>query len=536
MVDKFIPYEQAKGQLSLREKAGQLFMPAVFINDSEEEVQRMESLIQEHHIGSICFFHSRASAATNFEGKKEVIYNENSYGRLTQLIARYQKAATYPLLIAIDAEWGLAMRIENTPQYPYAITLGAIQNKEDLIFEVGKQIGEDCKRAGIHWNLAPVVDINNNPLNPVIGYRSFGDKKAMVTAYAASFIEGMSSAGVLNALKHFPGHGNTATDSHLGLPMIQGSKEELSENELFPFQQLITKGVDSVMVGHLAVPSLDYSGGPATTSYPIITNLLRKELGFEGVVISDALNMHAVSKKFEQKGALEVAALTAGMDVMCFSEYPAEAIELFMESDFHEQIEHSFKRVWELKEKVFLNPLESPNKAVDRSKKLNLRLAEHTITNCYSNSEFVNRLRQDKFLNLAINNSTANIFSAGLENHFEYQQQDITRENLNQFQAILDSEEPVVLALFPPAVKPKANFGFEKDVLEFAQRLIKKANVVVYLFGNPYVLNLLGCSNLSNVVVVYQDFPEFQEVALQHFHGQMEAKGKLPVQLKVPNL
>ena len=186
--------------LSLEQKVGQLFMPAAFINDGEEDIQKLEKLIKENHVGSICFFHSRASAATNFEGKKEVIHNENSYQRLLALISRYQKAASIPLVIAIDAEWGLAMRIENTPQYPYAITLGAIQNGEQLVFQVGKRIAQDCQNAGIHWNLSPVVDINLNPENPVIGYRSFGDNKKQVTAYARAYIEGISSAGILNLI------------------------------------------------------------------------------------------------------------------------------------------------------------------------------------------------------------------------------------------------------------------------------------------------------------------------------------------------
>src|SRR5690606_13848109 len=158
----------------LEQKVGQLFMPAVFINDTEAEIRKMEELIRHLCIGSLCFFHSRASAATNFEGRKKIVYNENSLDRLKELIARYQNAAEIPLLIAMDAEWGLAMRIENTPQYPYAITLGAIR-EDSLLEEVGLAMGRDCQRAGIHWNLAPVVDINNNPQNPVIGYRSFGD-------------------------------------------------------------------------------------------------------------------------------------------------------------------------------------------------------------------------------------------------------------------------------------------------------------------------------------------------------------------------
>ena len=157
-------YFHASRQLTLAEKVGQLFMPAVFINDTEEEIKKIETLITQHHVGGLCFFHSRASAATNYEGEEnKVIFNDDSLTILKKLVKRYQGVSKYPLLIGIDAEWGLAMRIENTPQYPYAITLGAIQGHDDLIFEVGKNIAFDCKQAGIHWNLSPVVDINNNP-------------------------------------------------------------------------------------------------------------------------------------------------------------------------------------------------------------------------------------------------------------------------------------------------------------------------------------------------------------------------------------
>lgn len=198
-------YILPKEPLTLKQKVGQLFMPAAFINDTEEEVQQMEQLIKEYHLGSICFFHSRASAATNFEGKKAIVHNEKSYDRLLELIKRYQKAASIPLLIAIDAEWGLAMRIENTAQYPYAITLGALTHGNDLIHQVGEAIGNDCKQAGIQWNLAPVVDINNNPENPVIGYRSFGDNRERVVEKAEAFLKGMAISGTLNSIKHFPG-------------------------------------------------------------------------------------------------------------------------------------------------------------------------------------------------------------------------------------------------------------------------------------------------------------------------------------------
>ncbi|WP_368662370.1 glycoside hydrolase family 3 protein [Zobellia laminariae] len=281
-----LPYTKATETLNLAEKVGQLFMPAAFINDTEDEIQQLEKLIKEYHIGSLCFFHSRASAATNFEGKKKIVSNEKSFETLQNLIIRYQKAAKYPLLIAIDAEWGLAMRIEKTPQYPYAITLGSIpDDSENLIYEVGKNIAKDCKAAGIHWNLAPCVDINNNPNNPVIGYRSFGEDKIKVTQKALAYINGTSSEGVLTSIKHFPGHGDTATDSHLGLPLINKTKEELVNNELYPFQKLILEGTDSVMAGHLSVPALaNGKDTPSSISKDIIRGVLRKEMGYDGVL------------------------------------------------------------------------------------------------------------------------------------------------------------------------------------------------------------------------------------------------------------
>ena len=308
---KVIPYTEAQKKLTIRDKVGQLFMPAAFVNDTEPEIQVLETLISEQQVGGLCFFHSRASAATNFEGKKAVAHNENSFETLIGLIQRYQKAATYPLLMAIDAEWGLAMRIENTPQYPYAITLGALaDNREDLIYEVGKKIASDCKEAGIHWNLAPCVDINDNPHNPVIGYRSFGADKRKVTEKALAFIKGTQSEGVLTSIKHFPGHGDTATDSHLALPLIDKPKRELFENELYPFQKAIDEGVDSVMVGHLSVPALaDGNTISSSICKRIIKGVLRHEMGFQGVVISDALNMHAVSKNYPVRGGTGVAGL-----------------------------------------------------------------------------------------------------------------------------------------------------------------------------------------------------------------------------------
>lgn len=524
MTDTLPTYTLPKKELTLRQKVGQLFMPAVFINDTEEEVLKMEKLIKEYHVGSICFFHSRASAATNFEGKKKVVHNAKSYDRLKELIARYQKAAEVPLLVAIDAEWGLAMRIENTPQYPYAITLGALTEHSDLIHQVGEAIGKDCKQAGVQWNLAPVVDINNNPENPVIGYRSFGDDRESVLSKAGAFIKGMSKSGTLNSIKHFPGHGDTATDSHLGLPVIDKSMEELMKNELYPFQKLIEKGVDSMMVGHLLLPQLD-TENPSTTSSKIITNLLRKKMGFEGVVISDALNMHAVSKKYPQKGKLEHAAFEAGMDVLCFSEHVKEGIGEILANASEVRIQQSFDRVWALKHKVFVENSRSEKPNTGLHSKLNREIAEKTITELYGDVAALEQLKSSSFLNVSVCFGKENTFSEQISAHFR-------SKTANLDNALSSDDKNMVLSIFPPAVKPKNLFGFDEKTLASIHRLIAEKNSLIYLFGNTYVLDILKLRPSSNVVVVYQDFPEFQEVAFGHFMEKIEAKGKLPIQLK----
>ncbi len=517
-------YTLPKETLTLKQKVGQLFMPAVFINDTEEEVQKMEKLIKEQYVGSICFFHSRASAATNFEGKKKIVLNEKSYDRLLELIARYQQAASTPLLVAIDAEWGLAMRIENTPQYPYAITLGALKNNDDLIFKVGEAIGNDCRQAGIQWNLAPVVDINNNPENPVIGYRSFGDDRKSVFDKADAFLKGMAKSGTLNSIKHFPGHGDTATDSHLGLPVINKSMKELMENELYPFQKLIEKGVDSVMVGHLLLPQLD-AENPSTTSSKIISGLLRKQLDFDGVVISDALNMHAVSKKFPQKGVLEKAAFDAGMDVLCFSENVKEGAEKILATTSEKRIQESFDRIWALKHKVFSEQIKSKELDADLHSKINREIAEQSITELYGDASTVKKLKSLNFLNVALNSGSENKFSEQISNQFGSKVVDLNT-------ALKSNDQNLVLSIFPPAVKPKDQFGFDERTLASIHKLIEEKNTLIYLFGNPYVLDILKMKPSCNVVLVYQDFSEFQEVAFEHFSGKIKANGNLPIQLK----
>src|SRR5690554_3483677 len=253
--------------MTLEEKFGQLFMVDLFSSDPKAKIDRIEKLITDYHIGGI-------------------IFSKGGPQRQAKITNRFQEVAKFPLLIAMDAEWGLAMRLDSTFAYPWNMTLGAIEDLS-LVERAGKRIGDHCKRLGVHINFAPVLDINTNPLNPIIGNRSFGEDKYNVTQKAIAFMKGMQSAGVIANGKHFPGHGDTDSDSHKTLPSISFSKQRIDSIELYPFRKLIDKGMESVMIAHLNIPSLELRQNiPSSLSYPIVKELLQEEMGFNGLIFT----------------------------------------------------------------------------------------------------------------------------------------------------------------------------------------------------------------------------------------------------------
>jgi len=527
--------------MTLEQKIGQFFFPAVFINDTEENIQEIERLIKEHNIGGLTFFHSRASAATNYESKKVVEHNDNSFDRLKELIVRFQKCASTPLLMSIDAEWGLAMRVENTPQYPYAISLGALPERyEYLAYEVGKRTGLDLKAAGIHYNLAPLADINNNPNNPVIGYRSFGQNKEKVTNCAMEYLRGLNEVGVLGCLKHFPGHGNTNIDSHLDLPVLQENLEELIKNELVPFIKGIENNVDSIMIGHLAVPALnDGKNTSATLSKNVIENLLRKQLGYDGLVISDALNMHSVSKLYKNKGQLEWEAFNAGNDVLCFAENVAEGIQEILKNATPERIEDSFNRLWKCKQKVgILEGNFAPEGEFDfeATSILNRLIADKSTTlikDKQNGLHLFEAKNNDKLAKLSLYKNIDNIFFKSLKlvlpsQKFALEKGD--KEAVKNIKEELKCFDTILVTLFVPNAKPLNNFGIEDFVLDFLGDLFSKKKCVLYVFGNPYVLEVIpNLTSTIGIVQVYQDFREFQESAARQLLRNSRCRGSLPV-------
>ena len=530
--------------MTVEQKIGQFFFPAVFINDTEENIQETERLIRKYNIGGLTFFHSRASAATNYETKKKVILNDQSCQRLKDLIVRYQKCATTPLLMSIDAEWGLAMRVEKTPQYPYAITLGALpESEKHLIYEVGKQIGINLKSVGIHYNLAPLADINNNPNNPVIGYRSFGENKEKVSDFAIEYIRGMNDVGVLGCLKHFPGHGNTSVDSHLGLPVLEETLEQLLDNELVPFIKGIEDNVDSIMIGHLAVPALNKGKDTsATLSKSVIETLLRKQLGYDGLVISDALNMKSVSNLYDNKGQLEWEAFNAGNDVLCFAENVPEGIQEILNNATLERIEESYNRLWKCKQKagilneeINLTALSEINFDFERTSKLNFKIAQNSITKIKDSNITKTTFeanKSNKLAKLSLYKNTDNTFFKSLANDLpspEFSYESGGHLALAQLEKEISDYDTILLSLFVPKAKPLNNFDIEESVLQFLNDLFNSKKCIIYVFGNPYVLQIIpNLKNALGIVQAYQDFIEFQECAAKQLIENLDYKGVLP--------
>ncbi len=293
--------------LSDDQRIAQLMVIRAHSNLGPDHVAKVVNDIRQYNVGALCFFQGgpiRQANLTNY----------------------YQSIAKTPLMVTIDGEWGLGMRLDSVTRYPYQLTMGAI-NDENLVYRMGVAIGEQCKRIGVHVNYAPVIDINNNPNNPVIGYRSFGEDKDKVSKYGVAIMKGMQDAGIMACAKHFPGHGDVDVDSHYDLPVINKSMKQLDSMELVPFRAIFNAGVGSVMIAHLYIPSIDNTANKATSiSKNNVTDLLRTKMGYEGLTFTDALEMKGVAKYFPG-GTIAVEAIIAGNDMLCLPASVPESIE-----------------------------------------------------------------------------------------------------------------------------------------------------------------------------------------------------------------
>ncbi|NJM14949.1 MAG: hypothetical protein HC896_05810 [Bacteroidales bacterium] len=284
------------GSLSTDERIAQLIMIDAYSDKDKKYADGIEDLVERYNVGGIMFLKGDAL-------------------KQAELTNQFQSKAKTPMLIAMDAEWGLAMRLKNTVSYPKQITLGAITDNQ-LIYKMAADIAKQLKEIGVQVSFSPVVDVNNNPGNPVINSRSFGENKDNVAQKGLAYMMGLQDNHIIATAKHFPGHGDTDTDSHLSLPAIHHGPERLVDIEMYPFQQLINSGLTAVMAAHLNVPALDSTPGlPSSLSKNIVTHWLRDSLGFNGLVFTDALNMGGVSNQFKE-GELELEAIQAGNDIV----------------------------------------------------------------------------------------------------------------------------------------------------------------------------------------------------------------------------
>jgi len=508
--------------LSLKEKIGQLYMVQVFSNQDQATKKTILNQITTHHIGG-------------------VIYSNGGPVRQAQLNNELQAASKIPLLVGMDAEWGLSMRLDSTYAFPWNMTLGAIKNL-DLIRQTGKHIGEHCKRIGVHFNFAPVVDINTNPKNPIIGNRSFGEDKEEVTNRAMAFMEGMQSAGVLANAKHFPGHGDTASDSHKTLPTINFSAQRIDSLELYPYKKLFSKGLSSVMVAHLNVPNLDSRPDyPSSLSYPIVTELLKEKLGFKGLIFTDALSMKGASN-FSDPGEIDLQAFLAGNDVMLMSNEVSQGIEALhvaVESGLisEERLAHSVKKILSAKYKVGLHqfkPIKTTNLVADLNRQkddvLYQKLMENAVTLVQNKNEILplKNLELHKIAYVTMGNADATPFIKTLNKYSKVDP--VSADNLDELISALSQYNTVIVGLHTSNANPWKSYQFTDKELVWLYEIARTNTIILSVFSKPYALNdLKSIANFESIVMAYQNSPIAQQTAAQIIFGAHPAKGKLPV-------
>lgn len=509
------------------QRIAQLFMVAAYSNKSKAHQDEISRLVSQHHIGGLIFM-------------------QGGPVRQARLTNQYQKIAKVPLLIAIDGEWGLSMRLDSTFTYPRQMALGAIAN-DSLIYQMGADIARQCSRLGIHVNFAPVVDVNNNPANPVINYRSFGEDKYNVARKGIAYMKGMQDNRVLASAKHFPGHGDTDTDSHKALPLITHDRARLDSLELYPFRQLINAGVGSMMVAHLQVPALD-SGDkmPTTLSKNVVSKLLRKEMGFKGLIFTDALNMKGVSAQFKP-GIVDVKALLAGNDILLFSENVPLAISEIKNAIAageisSEEIDARCRRILEAKFWCGLNKkqqIDIKNLHRDLNQKssevLKRKLIEASLT-LVSNKDGIIPLKQLEKRSIAalvIDDDAQCTFVKTLQQYAEVSPFSVSRSELSAKEGALiqklSAYNTIIIGVMNPKRIMSKSAGINSDIARIIEKISQKTTVIVDVFANPYCLSSLGNANPQGLIVSYEDNEHSQSLSAQLIFGGIRASGSLPV-------
>ena len=508
--------------LSSDQKIGQLFTIWVATKEGDARMKEVALLIEKNHLGGLIFSLGNIKDQAKYTNK-------------------FQSISKVPLLIGMDAEWGIGMRLDDAFSFPYNMTLGAL-NDDDLIYEVGKRIGVHAKRLGVHINFSPVTDINTNPNNPIIGSRSFGEDKFDVTYKSLSYLKGMQSVGIMGSAKHFPGHGDTATDSHKTLPIINFSEKRINDVELFPYRELIKNNLSSVMVAHMEIPSLEKEPKkPSTLSKNIITKLLKKKMKFKGLVITDAMDMKGVVD-FNKDQSADVNALLAGNDILLMPndlDESTKSIRSALKSGLisEKRLEYSVKKILMAKYKAGLHtiePIKLDNIVADmnddKDRVLFEEITEKSITLIKNKDDFLPiKNLSSKIAYIKIGDSDHKEFYKTLNLYTKVDKIDYDSNEslLNN----LESYEYVIIGFHKSNKDPFQPYKFNKKEKELLNLVSQNKKVVLNIFTKPYALMDIETKDISSVLVSYQNNNTAQSKSAQVIFGAISAQGKLPVSI-----
>jgi beta-N-acetylhexosaminidase len=513
--------------LSKKKRVAQLLFVRAHTNKGQAYADSVGEVIKDQQVGGLVFF-------------------QGGPGREADLINTYQKLVHVPLIIAMDGEWGLGMRLDSTISFPYQMTLGAVQDNQ-LIYKMGQEVAAQFKRIGVHMNFAPDMDVNNNPDNPVINYRSFGDNKYNVAAKGIAYMQGMQSGGLLTTAKHFPGHGDTNVDSHQDLPQLPFSKQRLDSLEEYPFREAIKAGISGVMIAHMNIPALDSTPRlPSTLSRPIITGTLKDSLGFKGLVVSDAMEMKGVTKFFPN-GEADVRAFLAGNDILELSEDSKRAIKLIRKAVRHDEITKDefvakVKKVLAAKYWVGLNnyqPVNPTNLSADinnaPAKALVQQLADAAVTLLKGDS-LISKLDVTKRTALVSFGVTAlTPYQQALGHFFTnstpfYIPKDMSITDMTAMLKGLKGFDQIIVGIHDTRLRPASKLDYSSNVKLLIAELAGQPNSVISVFANPYTIaGLPGIEKAGALLACYQKDDFMQQAAVKVITGQIKACGKLPV-------
>ncbi len=517
--------------LTLEQKIGQLLMPRAHYSGKPIDEELLASWVEKYHIGGLVFFAGQPT-------------------RQAQVVNFLQARSKVPLMIGQDFEWGLAMRLDSTVRFPYAIGLGAIEGQDHLLERMGAEIGRQCRRMGVHINYAPVVDINNNPRNPVINFRSFGEQKELVARKGLSVMKGMQNQKIICTAKHFPGHGDTDIDSHLDLPVIQHDRKRIYNTEIYPFRKLIEHGLSGVMTAHLHIPALDADKNMASTlSKKTLQGVLRKDIGFEGLVFTDAIDMKGITKHFPN-GEAVVMALNAGNDVIeTFVDVPqtVDAIKIALEEgklSIHE-IDQKVLKILKAKSWLGLQqhqPINVQHLLKDinshHAELLNHALAENMLTLLVNQKNAIPVQNLSSKIALVCvheneNQPVADMFKLYTSVNVVYLPKSlISASSLDSIANLLKNFDQVFVSVAPQHVRPNQQYGITPEILQAISTFQSHPFASLLWFGNPYGLELVGdLSKFRSILIGYQDTKYTQEAAAQAVFGAIPIRGRLPISL-----